>query len=226
MKNLGDTLTRAGIFSSLSRKEIDTLIDASETIELDRKDILFNPGSTKNSIFLLISGGMKLCKMKGDTNLILEIFRPGDIIGEEALFFPDHGDSQAMPLESASLIKINSKIVAKLLQDNPQFAEAWIELNASRCRAYRTKLENMVFMEVRARLAGALVKLARDFGRRDKQGTLIAVRLTHQDLADYIGASRETVSLTLGQMRKRKLIRMNVRQFIIPDIKALRKLVV
>ncbi len=84
-------------------------------------------------------------------------------------------------------------------------------------------MEDMVFKEVQERLALALITLARAFGRRDKHGTLINTRLTHQDLADYIGASRETVSLALGKMRKKKLIRMRVREFIVPEIKALRK---
>jgi CRP/FNR family cyclic AMP-dependent transcriptional regulator len=84
-------------------------------------------------------------------------------------------------------------------------------------------MEDLVFKEVRARLAGILFKLARSFGRRDRQGLVITARITHQDLADYIGASRETVSLTLAEMRRKKLIRMNVRRFVVPDLKLLKK---
>jgi len=224
MDNLVEVLRQAPLFSSLTRKEIDGLAQSATRAGYTRKETVFRPGAQMDSLYLIVNGGIKVSKSnEKDIRFILEIYRPNEVIGEESLTHPGVHDTEARPLDQAALVRLDAKAVGRILEENPRFARACLELCTERSRQYREKTEELIFKEVPARLASALIKLARNFGRRDKQGTLIAARITHQDLADYIGASRETVSLALGQMRRKKLLRMNVRKFILPDPKALRK---
>ena len=224
MENLVEVLRQAPLFSSLTRKEIDLLAQGATRAGLTRKETVFRPGAPMDAVYLIVNGGVKVSKSADqDISFILDIYRPGEVIGEECLTHASNHDTEARPLDQATLIKLETKTLQKILEENPRFARACLHLTIERARLHREKVEDLIFREVPARLAGALLKLAKNFGRRDKQGTLIAARITHQDLADYIGASRETVSLALGQMRRKKLLKMNVRKFILPDPKALRK---
>ncbi|GEM_PF-1230001 len=224
MREIKEILGNAFPFSCLSKKELDSLLDGASKINLTRKDVLYRPGIPNEYIYLILSGGIKVTKSNGRyMRFIIDFYSPGSLIGEDGLVSSEAQDTEARPLDRASVIRVDRKKVSRLLDNNPGFAHAWLELLDRRSRAYREKMEDLVFKEVRARLAGALFKLARSFGRRDRQGLVITARITHQDLADYIGASRETVSLTLAEMRRKKLIRMNVRRFVVPDLKLLKK---
>lgn len=224
MENLVEVIRQTPLFSVLNRKEIELLAQSATRASLTRKDTVYRPGSPMDAIYLIVNGGIKVSKTnENEVRVILDIYRPGEVIGEECLTNPGTHETEARPLDQATLIKLDAKALSRLLEENPRFAKACLELSHQRARFYREKLEELIFKEVSARLVSALLRLGRAFGRRDKQGILIAARITHQDLADYIGSSRETVSLALGQMRRKKLIKMNVRKFILPDLKALRK---
>ena len=224
MDNLVEILRQSSAFSMLSRKEMDALAQGATRAGLTRKDTVYRPGAPQDAIYLIVNGGIKVSKSNGkDVQFILDIYGSGEIIGEESLILGGSHDTEARPLEQATLIRLDAKVVNRLMEENPRFARACLTLTAERARLYREKMEELIFKQVPDRLSLALLKLVRCFGRREKQGTLIAARITHQDLADYIGASRETVSLALGQMRRKKLIRMAVRKFIVPDPKLLKK---
>ena len=86
------------------------------------------------------------------------------------------------------------------------------------------KLEALVFRDVSAKLAEQLIKLADEYGVDDVRGKLVAMKITHQELANLIGSTRETVSLTLSQFKRRRLIVTDGRKVILSDLTALRAL--
>ncbi len=224
MRDIREALSNAHPFNNLTRKELDNLAEGASKINLSRRDVLFRPGTPNEYVYFVVSGGIKVSKPNGrNIRYIIDIYPPGSLLGEDGLMSSSAYDTEARPLDSATVIRLDRKQVSRLLDANPHFAAAWLDLVGRKNRELHEKMEDLVFKEVGARLAGALYKLARSFGRRDRQGLVIAARITHQDLADYIGASRETVSLALSDMRRKRLIRMNVRRFIVPDLKSLKK---
>ena len=93
-----------------------------------------------------------------------------------------------------------------------------------RRRELENKVEALVFRDVSSKLAELLVKLAGEYGVDDARGTLVALKITHQELANLIGSTRETVSLTLSQFKRKRLIPTEGRKVIISDTDALRAL--
>ena len=88
-----------------------------------------------------------------------------------------------------------------------------------------TKVARLIFRDVNSKLAELLLTLAKDFGVEDVRGSLIAIKITHQEMANLIGSTRETVSLTLSQFRKKNLVAMQGRKVIVTDFDGLRALV-
>ena len=84
------------------------------------------------------------------------------------------------------------------------------------------KLENPIFKDVNSKLAELLLRLGSEYGIDDSRGTLVALKITHQEMANLIGSTRETVSLTLSQFKRSGLIRTDGRKVILSDREALR----
>ena len=81
----------------------------------------------------------------------------------------------------------------------------------------RTAFENLIFQDVRTRLTTLLKDLAEKYGEDVEGGRKIAIKLSHQELANLIGATRETVTLELNNMKRRGDIVMEGREFVLPS---------
>jgi CRP/FNR family transcriptional regulator, cyclic AMP receptor protein len=225
MMELSEGLGKTIPFSVLTKKELELLAEDATEIEVSEGESLFGPGSPSDAIYFVLDGGIKLTRNKSDqTRLVLEFFGPGELVLEEGILSDSAHKAEARPVGGARVSKISFKVLRKLLDSNSKFSQACMEMLSGRLFDYRERIESLVFKDVEARLAGALLALARKFGKRDPKGTLINVKITHQDISDYIAASRETVSLCLGQFKRKRLIQTQVRWLIIPDLKALRKI--
>ena len=87
------------------------------------------------------------------------------------------------------------------------------------------RIESLLSRTVESRVAEFLMDAAERHGIPESRGTLIGVKYTHQEIADYVGSTRETVTLTLGDLRRRDLILFDHRRVVVVDPAALRRLV-
>ena len=125
-------------------------------------------------------------------------------------------------VENALLSEIDRVHFEELMHSHPSLGLAMTRLMIVRRRELENKVEALVFRDVSSKLAELLVKLAGEYGVDDARGTLVALKITHQELANLIGSTRETVSLTLSQFKRRRLIATEGRKVIISDTEALR----
>ena len=106
----------------------------------------------------------------------------------------------------------------RLLQTQPMLGYRMTKVLAQRRREVESKIENLVFKDVNSKLAELLLRLATEYGVDDSRGTLVALKITHQEMANLIGSTRETVSLTLAQFKRKGLIQTEGRKVIISDL--------
>ena len=130
----------------------------------------------------------------------------------------------AEAVENALLSEIDRVHFEELMHSHPALGLAMTRLMIVRRRELENKVEALVFRDVSSKLAELLVKLAGENGVDDARGTLIALKITHQELANLIGSTRETVSLTLSTFKRKRLIQTEGRKVIISDAEALRAL--
>ena len=95
---------------------------------------------------------------------------------------------------------------------------------AQRRRDVENKIEQLIFKDVNAKLAELLLRLGHEYGIEDSRGMLVALKITHQEMANLIGSTRETVSLTLSQFKRRGFIHTDGRKVILADRDGLRAL--
>jgi len=224
MKDWHKVLSKVDVFYGLSQKERETLLSKAQEQKLKWRQYLFHSNTPAKKLYVVTSGAFKTIQDGGEhKQLLVDFYKPGDVLGEEGVLLAGKHGTDAAPFDNSTVLAIPADEVRKVMDSQPRLGKALASLSAARARLYRERLWAMTSSPVPVRLAQTIHMLARTFGKKEKRGTMIALRVTHQDLADHIRAARETVSMLISRFRKEGLITMDVRRIIVPDFRALKK---
>lgn len=206
----------------------DTLLRLAESVqflEVRRRHVLYLPGDPGRAVFFLSSGRVKISKVTRDgKELTLDYRGPGDLFGELCLIDGGPREEMAEAMDSSLIVEVERNQFERLIQREGIVGYRLSKILAQRRRDIENKLENLIFKDVNAKLAELLLRLATEYGIDDSRGTLVALKITHQEMANLIGSTRETVSLTLSQFKRSGLIQTEGRKVILADREGLRAL--
>lgn len=187
-----------------------------------KRELIFGRGDAADCLFVLESGRVKLYRLTPDgREIALAIVEPGEPFGEEAAV---GAESRALYAEALAPSRVRVIGKAQLREWARGRPDMLLELTRSlwlRLSDVERQIENVVFRKVSQRLAGLLIQWAEKYGELTKQGVRLRIRLTHQEMASLIGSSRETVTLTLGQLIDEGLIAydpVDRRSIVIADL--------
>ena len=216
-------LKKIPLLSELGAEVVARLSERVELREIRRREVIYLPGDPGGSLFFVNGGRVKISKVTRDGKaLTLSYCGPSEVFGEGCLVDGGPREEMAEAMENAMITELERGDFEKLLQAHPTLGYQMTRLLARRRRDIENKLETLVFRDVTSKLAELLLELAGEYGVDDARGTLVALKITHQELANLIGSTRETVSLTLSQFKKKKLICTEGRKVIISDAESLR----
>jgi CRP/FNR family transcriptional regulator, cyclic AMP receptor protein len=192
-------LKQTDIFRDLSHAQMED-IERLTTMTTCRKGRqIVSPGEQGEVLFILKQGKVQLSRLTEDgRRLVMAVFEPGSIFGEMPLLSQSMEGSAAEALEDCTLCVMSRHDVEHLILTNPQVALNIIHLLAARAADLERRLEMQAFQSVTERLAATLLRLA-------GPGNEIS-GASHQQIAETIGASRETVTRALGEFRAQGLI--------------------
>ncbi len=186
-----------------------------------RGGYVYRFGEDADPLYIVESGLIKLtlCSTSG-RDLTLCLYGAGEIFGEETVFEDSQRVSYAVAVEPSTLLAIPRHRVHELLVRDANVSAFLTRLLASRVAESVRQIEKLAWSPVPARLAEALLRLARRAGVSDPAGTRVDLRITHQELANLIGSTRETTTATLNDFRRRGLIEFVRRQIVLlrPDV--------
>lgn len=192
-------------------------------VEVVAGEILFEPTTPAAHVYFVNSGQVRDYQPGRDQSArLLEILGPGDWFGVAALAGSETYRTRAVAASSAMLTRIAASEWVKLLSRDPDLATAWIAGLARKLVASREDAACLVFDDCNQRLVTALLHFSRSAAASPHPDGVV-LRITHQQLAQAVGAARETISLALTQLRQRNLLKTGRNQlFFDPD--ALRKI--
>ncbi len=225
MKNKLWHLKQIRLFADLPADTLERLDRVAGMQAVKRRQPIYLPGDLGDAVYLLKSGRVKISRLSpGGKELTLAILEPGEIFGETDALQGAPRDEVAEALEDTVLCIVPRSEFEALLQRTPGLALRLTKLIGLRLRRIESRVEDLVFRDVPTRLAHLLLDLARDLGVEDQRGLLLRARFSHRDLANLIGSTRETVSLTLGEFRREGLVETEGRQMIIRNREGLARL--
>jgi CRP/FNR family transcriptional regulator len=150
--------------------------------------------------------------------MILDLLDTGELFGEMALMAEEGTEpTYAEALEDVEIELYPRFALEGALRGRPAMALGIARLMAARRKRLERRLETQVFQRVPVRLACLLLELAERFGAPEGRGTVLDIALSQQDLGNLIGASREIVSLTLSEFRRREAVSMLGRRIVVNE---------
>jgi CRP/FNR family cyclic AMP-dependent transcriptional regulator len=217
-------LRRAPLFEGLDEENARGLRRQLTEVKLSRGEHLFQEGQDGDRLFVVLDGKMKLTRaaVDGRENL-LGVLGPGEMFGELSLFDPRPRTSSASAVTDATLAALGHDALRRMLQDHPEVSLHMLQALARRLRRANDVVADLVFTDVPGRVAKNLLDLADRFGEQEKDGLHVHHDLTQEELAQLVGASRETVNKALADFAARGWLQISARSVLILDVERLRK---
>ncbi|MBA5873648.1 MAG: helix-turn-helix domain-containing protein [Nitrospira sp. CR1.2] len=204
------------LFDGISPSEMQEMEKITRMEEVKKRHPFYLPGDPSSNVYLLKRGRVKLANTAASgKEVTFDILEPGEVFGELEVLEGLPRETAAEALDDAMICVIRREDFDRYLAMHPNITVKLTKLIGLRLRRIQSRIEDLVFRDVPARLAHLLVELSKSDGAQEPGGIRIKAKLTHQEMANLIGCSRETVSATLGQFRDDGLIKMDGRTVII-----------
>ncbi len=219
-----DVLRQAPLFSGLDDEVAGALEASMSSSALRRGEILFSEGDDGNQLYVVTDGKIKLGRTSPDgRENLLAILGPGQMFGELSFFDPGPRSATATAVTDVELKSLGHEALSPVLNAHPDVAHALLNQLAGRLRRTNEVVGDLVFSDVPGRVAKALLDLASRFGRRADDGIHVNHDLTQEELAQLVGASRETVNKALADFASRGWLRLEPRSVVILDLERLQR---
>jgi CRP/FNR family transcriptional regulator len=217
-----DVLSGLPLFAALDDDADAALRNAMRHESFSRGDVIFNEGDQGDKLYAVIEGKIKLARTAPDGRENLQaVLGPGEMFGELSLFDPKPRTAGAAAVTDSVLASLAHDALRPWITDRPDVAVELLRALAQRLRRTNDVLADLVFSDVPARVAKAILQLAERFGQTTHEGIHVMHDLTQEELAQLVGASRETVNKALADFAGRGWLRIESRAVVIKDIDGL-----
>src|SRR5487761_1574785 len=193
-------------------------------VALSRGERLFAEGEEGDSLYVVLDGKIKLTRAAPDgRENLLSVIGPGEMFGELSLFDPRPRTASASAITDARLAALAHDKLLIWLTGRPEVALHLLRALAQRLRRANDVMADLVFTDVPGRVAKQLLDLAGRFGEQQADGLHVNHDLTQEELAQLVGASRETVNKALADFVTRGWIQLSARSVVLLDTERLRR---
>jgi CRP/FNR family cyclic AMP-dependent transcriptional regulator len=209
-------LKNCDLFERLSAEQIAEVESRSRFRAFDRGSLIYLPTDASESVLLLTSGRIKIYHITSEgKQASLAIIDPGELFGELAVFENGPREEFAETMEKSTVVLIPASLIHGLMEQHTHVSLGVTRLMGLRRQRVERRLKSLLFRSNRERLISLLLELAENYGRTNPDGLLIGIKLSHQELANMIGSTRETVTVLLGELQSEGLLAIQRRQVIL-----------
>jgi len=216
-----EMIRKVPLFSTLTDDEFSQLEHIFVTRAYRKGQIIFLEEETGNYMYLVLAGKVKVSKSgTGGKETILAIHRTGDFFGEMSLLDGKTAPATVSAMEDSKIISLSGADFHKYLLHNEKVMLQIIHVLCARLRQV-WQTQSLSSSTADARIRMGIYQLAKRHGIRDAHGTIIDLKITHQELAEMVGTSRETVTRVLAHLREQGIIEINQRRMTLINPEAL-----
>lgn len=205
-------------FSTLSPKDQQALSELGTKRAFKKYDMVFNVGSPSDEVFILLDGRVKVFELsKEGKEVILWFCFSGELFGLAEVLRRGSREVNAQACSEVRLLSIKQSDFEQYLHQRPALALQVIELLSYRLRELSDVLLNIASDDVTSRVIKLITRLSARYGKPVGNSIYLDIPLTHQEMADMIGTSRQTVTTVLGNLKRKGVLRTEQRTIFIED---------
>jgi len=209
-------LARAGMFQGVEPSAVSALTAELHPVDFPSGHTVFAEGEPGDRLFIIISGKVKIGRRSPDgRENLLTIMGPSDMFGELSIFDPGPRTSSATTITEVRAASMDRDALRAWIADRPEIAEQLLRVLARRLRRTNNNLADLIFTDVPGRVAKQLLRLAQRFGTQEGDALRVTHDLTQEEIAQLVGAARETVNKALGDFAQRGWICLDGKSVLI-----------
>ena len=219
-------LSRCHLFEQLEPEKLDELITFSRLQRFAAKDVVFLKGDPGDSLYAIVSGRIGITTTsEGGKEIFLNILSPGEVFGEIALLDGKERTAGARALDPAELLRIDQADFLPFLERNPKLSIRLMRVLCERIRWTSDIIEDTIFLDLPHRLAKRLLTLVSQYGKPDREGITIDIKLSQENLGQMLGVTRESVNKGIRALEAQGIIVYEHGSISIRDVASLEGLV-
>lgn len=210
------------LFQRLSTEQLGGLERRAHVRSFPKNSAVYRPSDSADGVFLLAEGRIRLCSSTPDgKQAILAFIEPGELFGELALIESGGREERAEAAVDSIVVLLPGDELRRLMEGSAELTLGITKLIWFRRIRVERRLRSLLFRSNRDRLAHLLLELVEQYGRKTNEGVLLDLKLSHQELASIIGATRETVTALLGEMQLEGLLKVSRQRIVVRDLRRL-----
>jgi CRP/FNR family cyclic AMP-dependent transcriptional regulator len=211
-----ELLRTVPLFSELSEEAISSLSHLATRRRYPKDTVVFFENEEGDTLFMILEGRIKVTILGDDgREIILTMLSPGDLFGEMALLDNEPRSATAIAVEESELLSLHRTDFYAVIAENPGISTALIKVLSARLRRANHQISTLALLDVYGRVARVILDMAREEGRRLKDGRIAFRRATHQEIANRIGTTRETVTRMLKDLERQDLVKVEGREILL-----------
>lgn len=218
-------LSEVPLFRGLDEREMSLLRELLIPRFYKKKTVIFTEGSEGESVYIVQEGLVKAFKTDADGHeQIVNFLGPGSMFPHTGFFIASSYPATTEAVVDSRILAMPLSSFERLLASTPSMAMKVMRVMSEIIQELQSKLQELTGQDVQVRLQSFLSAMAQKQGRQQSDGSIrLTLPVTHQELANTIGTTRESVTRLLAQLRKDGLLRTERGGFIITDLEKLRQ---
>lgn len=216
------------IFQSLSDEEIIKIARMTRHIQYRKGQMLLNEGEKSDKLFIVNHGQVKVSKFTMDgKEQILYLLTSGEFFGELHLFNPDETHNFSVyAIEDTEICLLTKEAMDRILEDNSEISLKLLTAVTQRLAHTENLAQNLATKNPDVRIAYMILEFCQKFGKHYNGGVLIELPISREEVASYVGVTRETVSRKFRKFEKLGFISLcGNKQLLVKNQNALRRYV-
>jgi CRP/FNR family cyclic AMP-dependent transcriptional regulator len=215
-------LRRSSLFAKLGDSEIDAVLAHASVARHAAGDQIFAKGDPGNSMMAVLNGRVMITAPSLDgRQVVLTVMRDGDVFGEIALLDGKERTADATAATECDLLMVPRRSLLQLLERRPDLSIELLIVLCERLRRTNEQVEDLAFLDLEARIAKVLVRLAEENGNGQQMARPVGVKISQRALGELVGGSRESVNKHLQDWKRSGIIAIEKGSIVIHDIEAL-----
>lgn len=211
-------LRNVPLFAGLSESDLEALAASFRTRSYKKRDVLVYEGDESDSLFVITRGHVAITQINAEgKETVLSLLKEGEVFGEMGVLDGAPRSASAAALRDVQALVLPRDAFLELLEQRPLMHRSVTAALCAKLRATNRAVQAVSHLKMRERVADLLLMLGKNFGENVGSGTRLTLKLTHQQIANMIGGTRETVNRTLMSFWDERLIDMQSAHIVIPD---------
>lgn len=183
-------------------------LPCSNVLEYRKGEVIYSQAQPSSSLYLVIDGKVRVSHCASDgKQIVVDIYQPDEFFGESVFLRLPCCAEEARALENSKVMAWTGLEVEEIASRQPRLAVALLQVMVQRTMGFTQRIESLCVENIGQRVARALLRLAERMGTLEKDGSVRMIPLTHELLAQYVGTSREVVTMHMNRLRREGYIR-------------------